>query len=166
MTTSEPPSRGYMIPAKTSEWPTPAVVFDPLDTEFGPFTLDPCGAAEHHYTAWKIANHNGGRCFDGSTEALDGLAQPWQGRVFMNPPYGRTTPLWIAKAHEEIVTGHAEIVVALLKSTTDVRWWHEYVENCSYVAERRFIKGRIHFGDGKAPAPFPSVIVVWQRSSR
>lgn len=158
--------RGYMLPAKTSEWPTPPAFFQKWEQSHGPFTLDPCGQAEVHYSAWWIANRNGGMVFDGSTDALDGLGQSWPtgAVVWMNPPYGRTTSLWIKKAHDEIASGNVRRVVALLKSTTDVRWWHDYVNDCPF-ATVHFVKGRLYFGDGKAPAPFPSVVVVWEQAA-
>ena len=149
-----------MPQAQTTEHPTPKATFDALWEEFGGFDLDPCGQKEVHYTAWRIVQR-GGHCYDGSTMLLNGLTQPWSGKVFMNPPYGRETLAWVARAHDEVVAGRVELVVALLKSTTDVKWWHQYVEHCPY-ATPRFIKGRLKFGDSEAPAPFPSVIVVWQ----
>lgn len=150
-------SGAYMPPAGTTEWATPRDLFDRLWEEYGGFDLDPCGQRELHYTAWKIAHH-GGASYDGSTEALDGLVQPWIGKVYMNPPYGKHVALWVAKAVSEVRRGNAELVVALLKATTDVKWWHEHVEG---IVTPRFIKGRLKFGGQTGPAPFPSVIVVW-----
>lgn len=151
--------RGYMASSKSTEWTTPKDLFDRLWLEFGGFDLDPCGQREHHYTAWMIESH-GGAYYDGSTQALDGLTQPWCGKVFMNPPYGNAVGRWVAKAVSEVACGNAELVVALLKATTDVQWWHEYVEG---IVTPRFIKGRLKFGGTKGPAPFPSVIIVWRR---
>lgn len=85
--------------------------------------------------------------------------RPW--RVFLNPPYGPTVKLWVAKAVSEVAWGNAELVVALLKATTDVQWWHQYVEG---IVTPRFIKGRLKFGGTKGPAPFPSVIIVWRKA--
>ena len=148
-----------MASSKSTEHQTPKDLFDALWEEHGGFDLDPCGQREHHYTAWKICSQ-GGYFYDGSTAAMDGLTQPWHGKsIFLNPPYGPTVGLWVAKAASEVACGNAELVVALLKSTTDVRWWHDHVEG---KAEYRFIRGRLKFGGAKGPAPFPSVIVVWR----
>ncbi|KKM26167.1 hypothetical protein LCGC14_1587550 [marine sediment metagenome] len=152
-------ANAYMPQAKTQDWATPKALFDQLWQEFGGFDLDPCGQPELHYSAWKIAHH-GGICYDGSTAALDGLTQPWPGKVYMNPPYGKQVGLWVAKAVSEVRTGNAELVAALLKATTDVKWWHEYVEG---IVTPRFIQGRLKFGGQPGPAPFPSVIVVWTK---
>ena len=153
--------RGYMASSKSTEWQTPKDLFDALWEEFGGFDLDPCGQREHHYTAWKVTSQGGG-FYDGSVPGLDGLTQPWYGKVFCNPPYGPTVKLWVAKAASEVACGNAELVVALLKATTDVQWWHEYVEG---IVTPRFIKGRLKFGGQTGPAPFPSAIIVWRRDN-
>ena len=61
-------SRGYMPVSGSTDWATPAALFDALDREFGPFDLDPCGAREHHYSAYVI-HHRGGLFYDGSCPA-------------------------------------------------------------------------------------------------
>ena len=63
-----------MPQAQTTDWETPRDLFDQLDREFGPFTLDPCGQKEKHYSAHEIYIR-GGKFYDGSCPALDGLAQ-------------------------------------------------------------------------------------------
>ncbi|HUZ23794.1 MAG TPA: hypothetical protein VMV07_08510 [Streptosporangiaceae bacterium] len=45
------------------------------------------------------------------TAADDGLAQPWKGRVWLNPPYGHVIGQWMARARGEVAAGHAERVV-------------------------------------------------------
>jgi phage N-6-adenine-methyltransferase len=73
--------------------------------------------------------------------------------IFLNPPYGRTIGLWLRKANEEAQKG--AVVVALVPSRTDTKWWHDYV-----IQHRvAFIKGRLKFGNQKNPAPFPSAVV-------
>lgn len=118
-----------------------------LDAEFG-FTLDPCSSHENH------------KCVRYFTAEDDGLEQEWTGRVFMNPPYGRTLGSWMRKAWEASQST-AELVVCLVPARTDVKWWHEYAVR----GEVRFVKGRLRFGDAKASAPFPSAIVVFRNAS-
>lgn len=62
-------------------------------------------------------------------------------------------------SYEQIALGHAEIVVALIPSRTDTRWWHDYV---MLADEIRFIRGRLHFDGHSQGAPFPSAIVIWR----
>ena len=69
------------------EWETPAGIFLRLESEYGPFTLDPCAT---------IASAKAPKFY---TVEDDGLEQSWANeRVFMNPPYGRHIGDWIAKA--------------------------------------------------------------------
>jgi phage N-6-adenine-methyltransferase len=128
----------------TDEWPTPQATFDALEAEFG-FTLDPCATPES------------AKCARYFTKEDDGLKQTWVGeQVFMNPPYGRQIGVWIRKAFEAAAQGST--VVGLVPARPDTCWWHDYIVN---AAEVRFVKGRLRFGDGPYPAPFPSAIVVW-----
>ena len=130
--------------SQTVEWPTDQKVFDDLNTEFN-FTLDPCCTKE---------SAKCGRYF---TKEDDGLSQSWDGhRVFMNPPYGREIGEWLKKAY--ISSQHGAVVVCLIPSRTDTKWWHDYVMK----GEIRFIKGRLKFGGHKNSAPFPSAIVVFR----
>lgn len=130
-------------PGKRWEYPTPLWLFRELDAEFGPFDLDPCASEENH------------KCPHYFTQEQNGLAQPWWGKVFMNPPYGPTIPLWVEKARQEAKRG--VLVVGLLPVRTDTEWWHRSVEGHATV---RFLKGRVNF-TGKNP-PFASCIVIWK----
>ena len=174
--------RAYMPQAKSVEHTTPIDLFDALNDEFGPFTLDPA-AQPGQYTAEAIIE-NGGVAFCppgtvvgvGSPWLHDGLLQPWTGRVFLNPPYGRQMPRWIEKAVTEIEVGNVELVCALIPSRTDTKMWQRFVMSQMEVIEGsgtfvmrchatklvRFLPGRLKFGDAKDPAPFPSAVVVWE----
>lgn len=73
------------VVAKSSdEYYTPKWVFDAIGLEFD---IDVCapetGPLHTPARRWYSA-------------ADDGLEQPWEGRVWMNPPYSRVTP-WITK---------------------------------------------------------------------
>lgn len=128
----------------TNEWATPQALFDFLNEKYR-FTLDPC------------SDGTNAKCPRYYTQEDDGLVQDWsQDTVFMNPPYGREIGLWIRKAYEESVKGAT--VVCLIPSRTDTRYWHDY---CMKASEICLIKGRVKFGDGKSPAPFPSAIIVF-----
>lgn len=141
----------------TDEWATPEALFDELDKEFA-FDLDPCSSRDNH------------KCAVYFTRRENGLAQPWlhpgahrrRGRVFMNPPYGRTIGRWVKKAYDEVICGNAELVVCLLPARTDTKWFHDYCLKAG-PDNIRFIRGRLKFGDAKNAAPFPSAIVIFRR---
>ena len=126
------------------DWATPQWLFDALNERFA-FTLDPCATAEN------------AKCRRFFTLQENGLEQAWlYERVFMNPPYGREIVEWVAKARSEAERG--ALVVGLLPSRTDARWWQQHVQG---HADVRFIAGRLKFGNAKSAAPFPSAIAVW-----
>ena len=77
----------------------------------------------------------------------------------MNPPYGRAIGKWVEKAYRESLNG--AVVVCLIPSRTDTRYWHNYI--FPYAADIKFLKGRLKFGDGKNPAPFPSAIIIFDK---
>ena len=137
---------------ESNEWETPQDLYNKLDEEFS-FTLDPCASPSN-------AKHD-----NFYTKSDNGLTKNWsKDVVFMNPPYGREIPKWIQKAYEESLRG--AIVVCLIPSRTDTRYWHEFIFP---YAEIRFIKGRLKFGGnqkGSGAAPFPSAIVIFKGGNK
>ena len=125
------------------EWATPQAVFNELERIFGQFTLDPCATPENAKCSWYFTRHD------------DGLIQPWSGKVFMNPPYGREIGKWVRKAWTESLNG--ALVVCLLPARVDTHWWHEYASR-GYV---HFFPGRLKFGASVNSAPFPSALVIF-----
>jgi hypothetical protein len=121
----------YINQTIRDNWKTPQWLYEQLDAEFH-FDFDPCPP----------------------NPTFDGLAIEWGQRNYVNPPYGKPIPLWLAKATEEQHRG--KLSVFLVPSRTDTRWWHTYCIN----NEVRFIKGRLKFDDQPHPAPFASALVI------
>lgn len=135
-----------MYSSKTDNWATPQDFYDKLDSEFH-FTLDPCADKNNH------------KCKKYYTKEDDGLLQDWGGEiVFCNPPYGRQISKWVEKYFNESRKDKT-IVVMLIPARTDTKYFHQYIYN---KAELRFVKGRLKFGDSKANAPFPSMVVIFR----
>lgn len=107
----------------TVEWETPQWLFDELSDVYGGFTLDPC------------ATQQNAKCERFFTREQDGLKQPWEGKVFCNPPYGREIGRWVGKAYDASLSG--ALVVCLLPARTDTRWWHTHARR-GYV---HFLRG-------------------------
>jgi len=120
-------------------------LFDELDKEWH-FDVDVCASSEN------------AKCPRYFSKEENGLAQDWSrfNNCWMNPPYGRQIGIWIEKAYNESQKGTN--VVCLLPARTDTKWFHEYC----LKGEIKFLKGRLKFNDGKTPAPFPSMIVVFR----
>jgi phage N-6-adenine-methyltransferase len=138
--------RGVHFSSKSADWSTPQSLYDQLDSEFG-FELDVCATAEN------------AKCERFYSLADNGLAQPWTGTCFCNPPYGAEISLWLAKARDSALAGAT--VVALIPCRTDTKWWHSTVMAASEI---RYLPGRLHFGGCANSAPFPSAVVVWRSS--
>jgi phage N-6-adenine-methyltransferase len=132
-------------------WETPEWLLQILYGVFGTFDLDPCSPTHNRQTALVQALVH-------YTMIDNGLSLPWHGKVFVNPPYGRTLRLWTAKAKTEVAGGQAQLVVGLVPARTDTRWWHEDIAGSATVF---FLRGRLSFGDLAQAAPFPSALAIW-----
>ena len=119
----------------SDDWKTPEDLYDGLNKEFN-FNFDPCPL----------------EC------DFDGLNLNWRKRVFVNPPYSNVKN-FMYKAISELALGNSDVVVFLVPSRTDTKWFHNIVMN--FAKEVRFIKGRLKFGDHKNSAPLPSMIIVF-----
>lgn len=132
-------------------WQTPAWLLQALRQTFGVFDLDPCAQTKRR----RAASVSAKMLF---TADDDGLSLPWHGKVFVNPPYGRSLKSWTSKARSEFAVGNASLVVALVPARTDTNWWHRDILGDAAIV---FLKGRLRFGEGKDSAPFPSALAIW-----
>lgn len=138
-----------LLSSKKMDWCTPQDFFDRLNKEFG-FVLD---AAATEKTA---------KCPPYYTPKTDGLSQSWDcgGAVFCNPPYGREIGKWVKKAYDEAQKGIT--IVLLIPARTDTKYFHKYIYGKARI---RFICERLKFTDENgqvfAPAPFPSMVVIY-----
>jgi phage N-6-adenine-methyltransferase len=136
-------------------WATPPALLERLYAVFGHFDLDPCSPTDNRRAALVKARVH-------FTPEDDGLSLPWHGSVFANPPYGRELRRWVRKARLEAEAGRARPAVLLLPARTDTGWWHDDIAG---RADVYLLRGRLAFGDGEVPAPFPSALAVWGAES-
>jgi len=108
----------------STEWYTPAGIFEALSMDFD---LDPCHPADR--LPWIPAD----RVY---SMADDGLSQPWEGRIWMNPPYGREVDRWLERFVEH---GHG---IALVFARTETEWFHRHA---LAVDAWCLIRGRLTF---------------------
>lgn len=108
---------------ENDEWLTPPEILAKL----GQFDLDPCApvirpwdTAQRHFTV-----HN------------NGLAQPWHGRVWCNPPFGREAVKWLRRMAEH---GNG---IALIPARTETAMFYECVWGAADAV--LFMEGRPHF---------------------
>ena len=116
------------------EWLTPPEIIKAL----GDFDLDPCSPINR---PWDTAKKH-------YTIEDNGLMQPWTGRVWLNPPYGRETFDWMAKLARH------KSGIALIFARTETKGFHREIWNKAHSLF--FFEGRLKFHyvtgeQGKAP---------------
>jgi len=126
------------------EWLTPPYLIEAL----GEFDLDPCSPIDR---PWDTATKH-------YTKEDDGLSQKWEGRVWLNPPYGRETFKWLAK-----LSIHGGGGIALIFARTETKGFHS--EIWGKAKGVFFFEGRInfHYVDGTRGdrANAPSCLVAY-----
>ena len=153
----------------TDDRGTDQAFFDSLSTRFGGFTLD-VAAAEHN-----------SKCDRFYTIEDDGLARPWRGRIWCNPPYSDCGS-WVRKAWDEWnavntpPTQHLivpELIVMLLPANrVEQSWWQDAVEpyrdRPGSPLRVEFLRGRLRFNrPGWQPGPkgdrppFGCCLLIW-----
>ena len=94
---------------QSDDWYTPPEIFDALGLTFD---LDPCSPGTGHWVPARQVY----------TKDHDGLAQPWEGIVFMNPPFGgRNGHIpWLRRFLDH---GNG---VAIVRAYTSSSWFHDW----------------------------------------
>jgi len=129
---------------RPTRWLTPPSLVEPLGT----FDLDPCGAPGHVLAERTYLLESGD----------DGLRDPWFGRVWLNPPYGKEAEPFLAK-----LADHNK-GTALIFARTETQTWHNIIwPKASAIL---FLEGRVTFLDpegkaAKANSGAPSCLVAF-----
>src|SRR5258707_12771286 len=105
--------------SKSTEWYTPARYIEAARLVLGAIDLDPASCEAANQTV-KAAHY--------FSPADDGLARPWHGRIWLNPPYGKPhgksgQELWTRKLLAEHEAGHFDQAVVLVNAATETRWF-------------------------------------------
>lgn len=127
-----------------TEWFTPAAYVEPARRVLGAIDLDPASTPEAN-TVIKAERFY--------TRRDDGLTKPWQGRVWMNPPYAYPLVEQFAqKFAASIDDGAVTAAIALVNNATETEWFQTIAGVCGAVC---FPKGRIQFWHPKKAAATP-----------
>lgn len=109
--------------ATRDDWQTPLAIVNAL----GIFDLDPAASRDDPT-----------RCARrGYTSEDNGLLLPWQGRVWLNPPYGSEARQWIKR-----LAAHGN-GIALIPPRMGAAWFHEVVLDTFDAI--KFLRSRIAF---------------------
>ena len=118
--------------SKKDDWQTPDRVLEPLWQTTG-IDMDPCAGE-----VTEIGDIN-------VTEDADGLSIPWEGTVYVNPPYS-DKKTWIQKCIEESKRQPVDRVYLLTPDSTDViSWWHDKI--AEHAEWSVFFESRVKFYD-------------------
>lgn len=109
--------------SRTDVWLTPPKILAAL----GEFDLDPCAATGQ---PWKTARHH-------FVEADNGLMQPWVGRVWLNPPYGKEAAAWLDRLAQ-----HGDGIALIFARTETQMFFASVWPKASALL---FIRGRLNF---------------------
>jgi hypothetical protein len=129
--------------SESNEWYTPAHYIEAVRDVLGEIDLDPASNAKANGAI---------QAKDIFTKEDDGLNQNWFGRIFVNPPYGRTpegnslAAAFCVKAIEQFKVGNIEAGIILVNSLHSQSW-----QTPLYEHSVCFVNHRIHFvsGDGE-----------------
>jgi hypothetical protein len=128
----------------THEWYTPPALFEAIGMTFD---LDPCSPMAGP-VPWVPAKR-----FYNATD--NGLVQPWEGRAWVNPPYGPMLPKFL---HRLVEHGDG---IALIPARTETRAFQAAAPRASTIC---FLRDRVHFirQDGlQARSTYPSVLLAF-----
>lgn len=129
--TSGPAVRQRPVGGESNEWYTPPEIFKALGLEFDLDVCAPPGGLPWIPAKRSLSYHD------------DGLVASWQGRVWLNPPYGPHVARWLARLADH---GNG---VALIFARTDVGWFQELAPRADLLC---LVSGRIRF---VPPSPRP-----------
>ena len=122
----------YISSSDSAEWITPPEVFEPL-MELYKFQVDLAATDETKRTEAYCGNFF-------HTEWIT-----MGDRFWLNPPYGRSVPLFVRNVAETIKEfgDKRKVVVCLIAARTDTQLWQDVV--MPYAKKVDFVRGRINF---------------------
>lgn len=150
----KPTNGGHAVhfSSKSDEWYTPPEIIAAVRAVM-PIELDPASC----YEAQQIIRAD--LYFDAKMNGLHPMRR-WQGRVYLNPPYGDQIAKWIERLVAEYKSTHVVEAIALVPARVDTAWYRLLREY-----PRCHVTGRVQFWNEANPidgqrtgAPFPSAV--------
>lgn len=133
-------SRGHYLAGRVTAYSDEFYAPRTITRALGEFDLDPCAGPSRH------ARRN-------IRAPRDGLAAPWSGRVWLNPPYSNIHD-WLARFVEH---GNG---IALVNARCETKWFQRIARHASAIL---FPAGRIEFerpGKTESHPPCGSALIA------
>ncbi len=129
-------------PSNKVDWITPKRIIDSL----GEFDLDPCCPPVMPWRTARVMLSMNVDCISyvksdsvgGLLQYGDGILSKWEGRIWLNPPYGKAQDEWLEK-----MAAHGN-GIALIPVATSTKRWDSLFKQASAIC---FVRGRIQFCD-------------------
>jgi len=121
----------------SDEYPTTPNLWRPISNAVGGFDIDPASGCESEAIADTTY-----------TKSDDGLAQSWDGIVWLNPPFSDKVD-WYRKAVNEVNAGNAETVVALAPVDTSTQWFQNWFAKATVIC---WLEGRDWYEASGSPS--------------
>ncbi len=136
--------------SRSNEWYTPPRFIDSARAVMGDIDLDPASCVSANEV---VKAHHFYSIDD------DGLSRDWNGRVWMNPPYGRKwPPLFVRKALAEYQRGNVSEAILLLNSNAVTNAWFKPLWDYPLC----FAHGRVKFwGQSGKNSPTHGAVFVY-----
>lgn len=104
-----------LVASNENEWYTPRKYIEPARTVLGTIDLDPASCATANATVQATSYYDA---------SIDGIDKPWNGNVWLNPPYGRLAGDFIGRLVREHTAGTVPAAIALINAhCTDTNWF-------------------------------------------
>src|SRR5436305_3481349 len=119
--------------AKSYEWYTPLKYIRAVTSVLGCIDVDPASC--------ELANQvvRASVYYDIQT---DGFAHDWPGRVYLNPPYGRTNQIsnqdiWLRRLQDQRAAGITREAIVLVNASTDTGWFQQLWDYAVCLTDHR-----------------------------
>jgi len=112
----------------STEWWTPKKYIDAVHKVMGDIDLDPASCKEANKTVCAKKYY---------TIEDNGLRKKWEGRIFLNPPYGNTAMEFIEKFFNDYGSSFHEGIILVNSRATDAGWFQPMFEGVVCFSDHR-----------------------------
>jgi len=117
-----------LLDSDSPDWWTPKKYIDAAHEVMGGIDLDPASCAEANKTV---------RAKKFYSRQDNGLDRSWQGRIFLNPPYGKECAEFIEKFFNDYGSSFQEGIILVNSRATDADWFQPLFEGVVCFTDHR-----------------------------